>query len=213
MSSAGLERHVATDENQHEGPFRRNRPVRRTISTLDPQKLVRSDFLDLSGRAMPSVIPNVLPSFQIAFKGARSGRHIRHIRFPPNTRGFLYYRSPPDSAPLAGEIRFCLVEGPGDPAGFSQGSDSALPSGLPWHINVAFVDQYLTLAGLCAQLLSENLMNPSLFRKCRGKVTLHTRGFILHSLGQPFTLTFGESPLCVSRGENIGLARLRFFFG
>lgn len=190
-----MEKRVPVDEIQHEGSW-----ARRPISTLDPHKLVRSDFMDLSGRLRPAVSPNALPTSEVSFGCVGKSR----LRFPPNTCGFLYYRSPPDFAPLAGEIRFRLVEGE-DPAGFAQGYDLVHSSGLPWHINVASLRHQSTLA---AQLINEKFMTPSLFRKCRGKTLLLPHRVILHSLGQPFTVNFGQNSLYVSRGEEICIVNL-----
>jgi hypothetical protein len=60
-------------------------------------------------------------------------------RFPPQTRGFLYFVSCPPHAPAPGEIRF-RVTGSADPAAFEGGHDLVSSrTTLPWCIALRVV--------------------------------------------------------------------------
>ncbi|KAF8347421.1 hypothetical protein F5887DRAFT_955743 [Amanita rubescens] len=70
-------------------------PPPRFISTLCPKRFNR-DCIDISGLWSPTI---ALPY------GTARAYHQKHP-FPPNTRGFLYYHTPPKAPPFVGEICF-----------------------------------------------------------------------------------------------------------
>jgi hypothetical protein len=51
--------------------------------------------------------------------------------FPPDTKAFLYYFTPPEKPRIAGELRF-RVTFSDDPASFESGSDLLALNGQPW---------------------------------------------------------------------------------
>ncbi|KAI1781648.1 hypothetical protein LXA43DRAFT_859785, partial [Ganoderma leucocontextum] len=51
--------------------------------------------------------------------------------FPAGTHGFLYYSVPPNSSPLAGELRFRITPSR-DPQSFATGSVLLTERGMPW---------------------------------------------------------------------------------
>jgi hypothetical protein len=53
------------------------------------------------------------------------------LAFSPNTRGFLYYHTPPKAPPLVGEVRFRLAN---DLDKFHDGEDLLTPNKAPWSI-------------------------------------------------------------------------------
>ncbi|TRM58856.1 hypothetical protein BD626DRAFT_176419 [Schizophyllum amplum] len=94
------------------------------ISTLSPKKLTDTEALDVSGKTKARI--------NTAFGAARVHyHHAGDSRFPPGTRGFLYFTSPP----AAPSIRFRIVDGC-DPAEFNNGRDLLLPDDVrPWNVS------------------------------------------------------------------------------
>ncbi|KAF8886206.1 hypothetical protein BD779DRAFT_637205 [Infundibulicybe gibba] len=97
-----------------------------TVSSLNPQRLLPSDFLDLSGKSWQSIRtastpPHPLQVAPLRYVSRRSPDigYLVHDPFPPGTHGFLYYHSPPNLAPTAGEIRFRITH-TNDPSSFRQ---------------------------------------------------------------------------------------------
>ena len=113
------------------------------MNTLDPKKLTRADYLDLSGRVTPSVLltaARVLPGRGVTAVRPTplEGRGCPSMTYPPNTAGFLYLHMPPPGLPaVAAEIRF-RVTNDADPASFSRGVDYRY-LGLPWRRPVILV--------------------------------------------------------------------------
>jgi hypothetical protein len=54
-----------------------------------------------------------------------------YLPYPPDTKSFLYYYTPPDKPRIAAELRF-RVTSTGEPTSFESGSDLLLPNGQPW---------------------------------------------------------------------------------
>lgn len=154
--------------------------VRTSVSTLDPLKLRPSDFIDFSGLQQPSV--NVDPICQLSF--------YKGVPFPANTRGFIYYHPPPPGINLlAGEVRFRLVEN-GDPECFERGSDLMSPTGLPWFIHFLALNNNKSYKGLRNIALRDELITPPLLEKCDSIEIRTARAPVIHSLGQPFPVSF-----------------------
>ena len=51
--------------------------------------------------------------------------------YPPDTKAFLYYTTPPGRPRIAGELRLRVIPGD-DPASFASGSDLLRKNGQPW---------------------------------------------------------------------------------
>lgn len=204
IATARLEQHMPTNKNLRRPDFISRK---RSITTLNPQKLVRSDFVDFSGHIQPVIYPQRLPRSVVNFHFINS----KGIPFPPNTRGFLYYHSPP-GAPFAGQIRFRLVED-GDPSKFAQSSDLMGPLGVPWHIHVTWLGSKSTYKSICTQLLSENLATWSILNKYKNENPPRARTPVVHSVGQPFSMSFSsDQHLRVSKKQNMGVVTLRNLF-
>ena len=115
----------------------------RPIRTLDPAKLSVDDYLDLSSCRSPIVtaVLSAVPSVP-----TRSTTATRLLpldgsagKFPPNTRGFLYYHAPPSGLPLAGEVRFRVTPS-ADPTSFASGFDLVTERGLRWYLPMYRLD-------------------------------------------------------------------------
>ncbi|TRM58868.1 hypothetical protein BD626DRAFT_437635 [Schizophyllum amplum] len=94
------------------------------ISTLSSQKLTDADSVDVSGKSRFN-IRTPFGAVKLPYYG--SGKY----RFPPDTRGFLYFTAPP----AVPSIRFRIVDG-GNSSDFDHGRDLLLPNGLtPWNVS------------------------------------------------------------------------------
>ena len=60
----------------------------------------------------------------------QAGEQIRHF-YPPHTKAFLYYFTPPERPPIAGELRL-RVASSDDSASFESGSDLLRADGGTW---------------------------------------------------------------------------------
>ncbi|KAM5537507.1 hypothetical protein V8D89_008834, partial [Ganoderma adspersum] len=144
---------------------RSNRPQLPKIRTLSPQKLVQDDYLDFSAKAQP-LLGVILPSSQSTdtlISGSphksdptplmRSSSALR-----PGTHGFLYYYVPPNSSPLAGELRF-RVTSTRDPTSFARGSDLLTDRALPWRYPLYKMVHRPSYHDLVALLLQDGLVS------------------------------------------------------
>ncbi|KAI1783708.1 hypothetical protein LXA43DRAFT_955852 [Ganoderma leucocontextum] len=106
---------------------------RRRIRTLNPARLTPDDYLDFSSRGDPTfgvVLPfTERPAYRPRLFATQS--EWSSGVFPPDTHGFLYYHVPPNSPPLAGELRFRLTSSR-DPSSFAAASDLLTEQGMPW---------------------------------------------------------------------------------
>ncbi|KAJ7079997.1 hypothetical protein B0H15DRAFT_492403 [Mycena belliarum] len=109
------------------------------VTTLHPHRLTDANYIDLAGTSLDT---------RSYFRQLRSRLSVDpHSRqygcqmftgdcpFPPETRGFLYFRSVPDQSPYGGGLRFRVAATP-DKGGFLGGHDLLMPHGLPWHIPI-----------------------------------------------------------------------------
>ena len=184
------------------GPHR-STPV---ISTLKPDELLPSDFIDISYKANqlisftcnPSTSPSDIP--QLTYYTSYGAG------FPSHARGFLYYHQPLNMPPIAASVRFRCTPS-NDPATFNQGSDLLRLNGLPWdismptilHIRSSQIRDYLLHAKIVteAQMLQwKSVLNGKLIHPY----------LALYRLDQPFLVRFHSAGLRLT-------AIVRDFFG
>ncbi|KAJ3534054.1 hypothetical protein NM688_g7193 [Phlebia brevispora] len=183
--------------------------IGRRITTLDPDRLTPSDYLDVSHiTKLPVHIPE--QAVQLNRTSSKSATYQdraayigysysdeRHLPFPEGTRGFLYYFSPPFAHPLAGQIRFRITPS-SDPATFASGYDlkdplTTLP--LSWPLRRLMRSKFLRpLANLLlydALITSELVLSESSHTSLPRVWNIAT----LYAFGQPFYVDFqvGES--------------------
>ncbi|KAF8350356.1 hypothetical protein F5887DRAFT_297990 [Amanita rubescens] len=133
------------------------RPPCRIVSTLCSKRLKPFDCTDLSGTSRPCL---TLPC----------GRtHIGYHKtkgaspFPPNTRGFFYYHTPPKAPPLVGELRFRCASNLDD---FHDGKDLVLKDKFtPWSIPLYALANWVGYAKLREQLMLDNLVTQATLDK------------------------------------------------
>ncbi|KAG5642201.1 hypothetical protein DXG03_003417 [Asterophora parasitica] len=118
-------------------------------------------------------------------------REYSRARFPPSSRGFLYYHQDPSLPPTATEIRFRLTPTP-DPTSFSTGSD-LLYNSSPWSIPLHTLVTVKLYAGFRAQLIADRLIDPALMltlqHAWKGCTIMTSRGpSVIHALDHAFEI-------------------------
>lgn len=185
-----------------------------TVSTLDHTKLRSSDFVDLSGHNQ--VFVNTEGGrFETAY--ARPPK-TDPLPFPPHTRGYFYYHSPP-TAPIAGALRFrCL---PDKYIHFSEGTDLMDPHGAPWQLSLlwairgpvpGFVDALmLESAGCVDRAFIERAQ--AVVQKT-SKDTITERISVVYDFGQQFKVKLrnDKKEVLIAHGEQIGVVWLNELF-
>ncbi|KAG5638226.1 hypothetical protein H0H81_001227 [Sphagnurus paluster] len=158
------------------------RSRRRPIQTLDPQRLLPSDFINASDLVHISVpITSDVDIVTLFFGGA--GRS-----FPPRSHGFLYYHNDPSRPATSGEVRLRLTTAD-DPALFASGTDLIGPHGQPWAVSLPrLLDA--SQAPLKQRLLLDQLVDPdfiaTLERSWIKRPTNYDKTPALHHLEDPF---------------------------
>jgi hypothetical protein len=113
------------------------------ISTLDPSRLVVSDFIQL-GRAKWCIGVRYR---LISIIYCRYAESAQRLPFPPKTCGFLYLHRPHNLHPCAATLRFRLCDAGLPPQeSFARGKDLLLPKGKPWEMTLfkLFMSAYIT---------------------------------------------------------------------
>ena len=115
----------------------------RKIVTLDPNKFAEKNQKCLYIGGLQSLQPYVMLRKQSASESPFISKCIHYdmeftklqkrkfFNFPPCTKAFLYYFSPPEKPRIAGELRFRVISSD-DPACFESGSDLLILNGQPW---------------------------------------------------------------------------------
>lgn len=180
------------------------RDSRRIVSTFRPQSLTTKDYLDLSNLSNPSIrVPQEVDTLGHSALDLLNRDYValdygyakgKRVRFPDDTRGFLYYFLPPSAPPLAGQIRFRVTSSP-HPASFSSGHDLKDPvTTLPiaWPLRRIVTATYLRrFANL---LLHDGLITSKILADITELVSIQDthRHWVyvasLYAFGQPFYL-------------------------
>jgi hypothetical protein len=164
------------------------------LTTLLPQHLQPSDFRSLSGKGI--VYANTLACLsrsQLRF----SQQNNKATPFPEDAKGFWYLHPGPSHAPIAGELRFRIVES-GNPEDFISGHDLVDVYGsLPWSIPLPSLLRHKVYAALASLLLlsGPNAHYSSIVRQINNNKMpiINTDATIIHSLGQPLYLDLSKT--------------------
>ncbi|TFK46181.1 hypothetical protein OE88DRAFT_1648743 [Heliocybe sulcata] len=162
------------------------------LRTLDKTRLDSEDFFDFTGRATKNVRFPLAPE-QPSVEMRYFNLGPRKIRFPPGSRGFLYWHLDPDAPLLSGQVRFRITTS-SDPATFPNGRDLQLPDGGTWNISLFDIARRSTYSGLRAHLISETLVTTKVLYAAmtisasHGKQILHpaTGSLLIWKFGQRF---------------------------
>jgi hypothetical protein len=183
----------------------------RRIHTLNPAKPSSSDFLDLSGclaARVPVSIDQKTRSVALGFKNEKGA----FVSFPSSTQRFLYYRSGPSYAPVAGELRFCVTSDV-NPASFDHGHDlEDSVTALPWNYSLAALVVGPSYARLISLLLIEGDSDLSTAIAALQEAPIRYNGHtsIIHSSEQLILLNLAQTHMKfhIAHGNTITQAEL-----
>ncbi|EIW62442.1 uncharacterized protein TRAVEDRAFT_42808 [Trametes versicolor FP-101664 SS1] len=118
-------------------------------------------------------------------------------RFPMHTHGYLYYHLAPNAPALSGQVRFRITP-TNDPALFSSGEDLLGTDHFPWRLPLISLATRKNYAGLFRRLRDDGLLSEHVVRAISslppGTAQLNACfSRIVHALGQPFLLVFGQT--------------------
>ncbi|KAJ6514282.1 hypothetical protein C8R47DRAFT_1090845 [Mycena vitilis] len=164
-------------------------PYQHTVSSLRPENLRSSDFVELSRHRQARVYFNSSPQPIIL----HYDRSTAAQPFPRSARGYLYYRSPPGHAhPLSGSLRLRIY------SNSTVGDDLLLPNGLPWQILLPQITLHKQYSSLLQQLLEDKLVAPETVahsQRLFGHRSILTSNHLIFSLEQLFYLPMNQAEL------------------
>ena len=165
------------------------------MTTFCPKRLRPSDHFDFSGMMRPYLRLRVASGTRVRL-GYTPARDV----FPPNTRGFLYYYTPPKAPLLAGELRFRCAN---NLEGFSNGKDLLCPDKFnPWSIPLHELANRASFVTLAEQLMFDGLVSQITLDKWNKKAIDTFTGNprecgaphpVLYYLRQPLLIRFDRS--------------------
>lgn len=169
------------------------------ISTLDYKRILDSDFIDLSNRSYLAVryarVSAILSPYDR--RTVATSTRFGICKFPPGTRGFLYFHQIDGGHPAAGTIRFRCTE---DRSSFASGQDLLLPDGYPWSLSLFRAMSGRTFINVPETLAGEGFITPeivdqleSLVEACRKGIAY--KGFSRRAVGR---ILFRSRPPVVS---------------
>jgi hypothetical protein len=159
----------------------------RIVSTLCSKRSQPSDCVDISGTIRPRV------TLSCGATRLPSPLHPTNTdptdRFPPNTRGFFYYHTPPKAPPFVGELRFRCASNLDD---FHNGKDLLSKDKFtPWSIPQYVLANYITYATWREQLILDNLVTQATLDKWLTAQKAVDRP-VLYYFTQPFFFRFNS---------------------
>ncbi|KAJ7030285.1 hypothetical protein C8F04DRAFT_1367738 [Mycena alexandri] len=184
------------------------------ITSLRPENLKSSDFVDLSGISTSYLAFGLSGRdavFQYKFSKAK-------VPFPGRAWGYLYYRPSSAWTPVlvAGSVRLRINS---DDA---HGSDLLLPNGLPWQIILPQIVLRRQYKSLYRELLEEGLVSKSEVWTCKNVFGWQRALYpetVLFSLDQLFSISMQQTDLRLtivgrsSRGMRLALFTKQRLFG
>ena len=170
--------------------------MRRLVVTLDPNKFAEKkqkrfhigNITEFQPRIWLHSQSRPVESPSLVYDRPMTGRRI----YPPETKAFLYYFTPPEKPLIAGELRL-RVASSDDPASFENGSDLKKLNGQVWSrplfaLSKFFIPLY--------DKLREELLVPddldavlSTFPK---RSIIYGRSQLLYTLNDKFIVTFAH---------------------
>jgi len=135
--------------------------------------------------------------------------------YPPCTKAFLYYTTPPGRPRIAGELRLRITSSD-DPASFASGSDLLRGNGQPWSRPLYIISKiYLPLY---EKLREEGLVPDDLdaiLSTFSHKCLIYSMGQLLYTLNDTFIVDFTSDgqyfPIITERGMGTLPFRRQFF--
>ncbi|KAF9063886.1 hypothetical protein BDP27DRAFT_1451039 [Rhodocollybia butyracea] len=180
------------------------------ISTLDPARLVPTDFIDLKQQLYFAVrYRNISVMFATYKRVAAIAKRTEYgypLAFPAGTHGYFYLHHPPtDAHPCAATLRFRICDKILPPQkGFPGGKDLLLPTGAPWEMDLLhllttpYVTNFREALLLDNMVLSEEALSQlnGLLAAHRIRDRLPSRN--VFSFRQPFSVSMGKRSTMLS---------------
>lgn len=189
------------------------------VVTLDPNKFAEKNQQRLNIGDLQSFRPYiklrsqsslVLLSPKLVYDTKKESNKQIYLPYPPDTKAFLYYFTPPENPPIAGELRL-RVTSSDDPTSFESGSDLLKRNGHTWSRPLFFISKcYISLY----EKLREELLVPDKLDAALStiphKSLIYRRSHILYTLNDTFIVNFGIRDRFLTIITEQGLATLRF---
>ncbi|KAI0265325.1 hypothetical protein BC834DRAFT_181345 [Gloeopeniophorella convolvens] len=169
-----------------------SRNTRKQISTLDPDRLQPSDFIDLSAYTTVGIWTGPRSAFEapkVHLRYDQAGAHSSRIPFPSGARGFLYYARDPGLAE-GGQVRFRIVATP--ESAFEAGQDLLLRNGIPWHIPPGLLPRVPNV-GLVRLLLRDELVTREQLAAWESYPQKLRHSPVVTRFGQPFSMSLSAA--------------------
>ena len=119
-----------------------------------------------------------------------SQKHLGKLPYPPETKAFLYYFTPPNKPLISGEVRF-RVASSDDPASFENGSDLIKINGQVWSRPLFVLSK---LYPPLYEKLREELLVPdnldAVLSTFPNKAIMYRRSRLLYTLNDTFIVYF-----------------------
>ncbi|KAF9063898.1 hypothetical protein BDP27DRAFT_1426450 [Rhodocollybia butyracea] len=177
------------------------------ISTLDPARLVPTDFIDLKQQFHFAVRYRNICVISGAYKRiiVKEKNYGHVLTFPAGSHGYFYLHHPPaDAHPCAATLRFRICDKLLPPQeGFSSGKDLLLPKGAPWEMNLLHLFTSAFVTNFREALLLDNMVSEEALSQLDGLLAGHQRGSwvrspLLFSFRQPFSVSMGQRSTALS---------------
>jgi hypothetical protein len=181
-----------------------------SLTTLNPRQLSSSDFRCLSGKTQHQTMYETMfgPKFASVFFKQPGHKHP----FPNGTGGFFYFHPGPTYAPIAGELRFRVVESTKSDD-FNAGNDLLnICGGLPWSIPFPVLLQRKVYDAFASLLVHDY---PSAFAPVMQHIEqkklphMTSNVNLVHSLGQPLYADVSSPAMSyrIANGSMVGARR------
>ncbi|KAF9078804.1 hypothetical protein BDP27DRAFT_1397005 [Rhodocollybia butyracea] len=167
---------------------RRKSRNRYNISTLDPERLVASDFIDIGDRTSLSVfyksVAIIYRRYYDTVRPRIKDQPYLRLRngyqpYPPGTHGYLYLHRIPDVHQAASTLRFRICDKDLPPLeSFSKGRDLVMPKGVPWEMNMWQLMDHHGVENVFEGLL-DNVISPEVLQQFKDFESLRDRDFQL----------------------------------
>ncbi|KAJ7031087.1 hypothetical protein C8F04DRAFT_909700, partial [Mycena alexandri] len=156
--------------------------------TLDPTRLRRKDYADLS-RYKHYPVHLDEPRIYVQYFTLNK----QTIPFPPRTTGFFYYHRPRDIPFTGSGIRFRVTTP--SPSAFVNGLDLVRPDGQIWEMPLRTIATTRRHPVLRELLLRQGLVTEAELQHCAALCPSRGRGekIVLHHFGQTFPMRFDKA--------------------
>jgi hypothetical protein len=191
------------------------------IVTLDSNKFAEKKQQRLDIGNQQSFVPNVMLHNQLESRPVKSlvlyydtnhdssSGTSTYFTYPPDTKYFLYYFTPPKKPRIAAELRLRVTTSD-DPASFESGSDLLKLNGQPWSRPVCILPRYYN--SLYEKLREDRLVPDNLDAILSTFTSkLPKNGYqLLYTLEDTFIVDFSSRQLIFSVVTEQGMEKLSF---